>query len=103
MIPGAWFKRLDEVPTIAGDHDEAGSGQDEFYLVTSGRARLTLAGEEHVAPADTAVAVTDPAVRRAAVADEAGTTIVAIGGRRTGAFASSWQGAHFEGVPTVEH
>ena len=42
----------------------------------AGRARFTLAGEDHDAPAGTAVFIRDPAVRRGAVAGEAGTTVL---------------------------
>jgi len=58
----------------------------------SGRATFTVAGQTIDAPAGTFVAVHDPAVRRAAVAVAAGTTALAIGGRRGAAFEiSSWE------------
>ena len=51
-----------------------------------------------VAP-QTVVAVPDPAVRRSAVALERGTAVLALGGQRRDAFASSWDARHFESVP----
>jgi hypothetical protein len=68
-------------------HDELGSGaghHEELYLVQSGHATFTIDGEEVDAPAGTLVFVPDPEARRSAVAVEAGTTLLVIGGR-TGA------------------
>ena len=88
--------------SLIGDHDEAESEQEELYLVTAGSARFTIAGKETVVPSGSVVAITDPAVRRKAVAVEPGTTVVVVGGRRAPGFDSSWQGEHFEGVLTAE-
>jgi tetratricopeptide (TPR) repeat protein len=49
------------------------------YLVLRGHATFTLDGEELDAPAGTLVFVRDPAVRRGAIAVEAGTTVLAVG------------------------
>jgi len=87
---------------LIGDHDEAESEQEELYLVTAGSARFTIDGQETVVPAGSVVAITDPAVRRTAVADEPGTTLVVVGGRRAPQFESSWQREHFTTVPTAE-
>jgi hypothetical protein len=76
-------------------HDELGSGaghHEELYVVVSGRALFTVEGEEVDAPAGTLVFLDDPAERRAAVAREPGTTVLAIGGVRDRAFAvSPWE------------
>lgn len=85
--------------SLVGDHDESESGQEELYLVTAGAARFTIDREEHVVPSVGIVAVPDPAVQRSAIAEEPGTTVVVVGGRRAGRFESSWQPEHFEGVP----
>jgi len=64
-------------------HDETGSGaggHEELYLVLRGRARFSLDGEQHDAPAGTLVFAADPAVRRAARAQEDGTLVLAVGG-----------------------
>ena len=86
---------------LVGEHDEAGSGQEELYLVTAGRARLTLEGEELVAGPGTIVAVSDPGVRRSATALEAGTTLFAVG-CRPGCFESTWRPEHYAGLPTAQ-
>jgi hypothetical protein len=66
---------------ILNEHDEADAQDrsEELYLVQSGRAAFELDGERVDAPAGTFVFV-PPGVKRTAFAEEAGTTIVAIGG-----------------------
>jgi tetratricopeptide (TPR) repeat protein len=66
---------------IINEHDEADDSdlQEELYLVQRGRATFELDGERIDAPAGTLV-LARPGVKRTAFADEAGTTIVAIGG-----------------------
>jgi tetratricopeptide (TPR) repeat protein len=66
---------------IINEHDESddADSQEELYLVQQGRARFELDGEHVDAPAGTFVFVR-PAVKRTAFAEEAGTTIVAVGG-----------------------
>jgi hypothetical protein len=88
--------------TLADEHDEKRSRHEELYYVTAGRARFTLDGEEQEAAAGTVVAVPDPAVKRAAVALEPGTTLVAIGARRQDRFRSTWGARHFKKVPRAE-
>lgn len=68
---------------VAGDrvlyeHDEADDGSEELYLVVRGRAVFELDGERRDAPAGTLVFVR-PEVKRTAFAEEAGTTILAVG------------------------
>jgi tetratricopeptide (TPR) repeat protein len=81
--------------TVIEDHDELGPGagrHEELYVVLSGRARFTLDGEEADAPAGTLVFVRDPAVRRGAVAEEPGTTVLVVGGTPGEAFEPSpWE------------
>jgi hypothetical protein len=47
------------------------------------------------------VAVRDPRVVRSAVALEAETTLLVLGGRPTDGFESTWLSSHFEGVPRL--
>lgn len=64
-------------------HDETGvgaGGHEELYLVVSGRATFTAAGEESDAPAGTMLLV-DRETRRGAVAAEPNTTVLVIGGK----------------------
>ena len=66
---------------ILNEHDEADTndGSEELYLVQSGTAVFELDGERVEAPAGTFV-FAPPGVKRTAFAEEAGTTIVAVGG-----------------------
>ena len=61
-------------------HTEAQLGHEEVYAVVSGHAVFTVGGEEVDAPAGTLVFLDDPAEERFAIAREAGTTVLAIGG-----------------------
>lgn len=64
---------------IVNEHDEADDGQEELYLVLRGHAVFELDGERRDAPAGTLV-LARPGVKRTAFAEEAGTTIIAMGG-----------------------
>ena len=63
---------------ILNEHDEADESE-ELYVVQQGRATFELDGERVDAPAGTLV-FARPGVKRTAFAEEAETTIVAIGG-----------------------
>jgi hypothetical protein len=64
---------------IINEHDEEGDAE-ELYLVHRGRATFELDGERVDAPTGTLV-FARPGVKRTAFAEEAGTTIVALGGK----------------------
>src|SRR5947209_2519511 len=66
---------------LVGEHDEAGSGHEELYVVLSGAARFTVDGEERDVTAGTVVLVREPASRRKAVATSPGTTVVSVVGK----------------------
>jgi mannose-6-phosphate isomerase-like protein (cupin superfamily) len=70
---------------VVEDHSEAegGRGHEEVYIVLRGRASFTLDGEELDAPAGTFVLVSDPNVHRRAVAAQADTAVLALGGLPT--------------------
>ncbi len=80
---------------IVGEHDEvehSGTKHEELYYVSKGSATFTVDGETIEAPAGTFVYVPDPASIRSAVAHEAGTTILCLGGTPGEAFAvSPWE------------
>jgi hypothetical protein len=80
---------------VIEEHDELGDGagrHEELYLVARGHAVFTVAGDEVDAPQGTLVFVGDPAVRRGAVAKEAGTTVLVMGGPVGQAFQPSpWE------------
>lgn len=69
---------------IINEHSEEGE-QEELYVVTEGRARFELDGESRDAPTGTYVFV-EPGVKRTAFAEEAPTTVLAIGGTRGQAY-----------------
>jgi len=78
---------------IINEHDEAEEHdrQDELYVVHSGRARFEVNGENVDAPAGTFVFV-KPGVKRTAFAEEAGTTVIAVGAVAGKAYeASGWE------------
>jgi tetratricopeptide (TPR) repeat protein len=77
---------------IINDHDEVDTGHEELYVVVDGRATFTVDGEAIDAPSGTAVFVRDPAARRAAVADQPNTTVLAVGAQPGVPFeASDWE------------
>jgi len=83
-----------EPDVIVEEHDEThgDGGQEELYVVVAGRATFTVAGETFDAPTGTLVFVGDPAVRRGAVAEEPGTTLLCVGGRPGQPFRiSTWE------------
>jgi quercetin dioxygenase-like cupin family protein len=77
---------------VVEDHTESQYEHEELYIVVQGRATFTLDGDEVDAPAGTLVHLPDPAVRRAAVAVDPGTTVLALGAKRGEAFQPSpWE------------
>jgi tetratricopeptide (TPR) repeat protein len=85
------------------EHDELGAGagrHEELYVVLTGRAGFTVAGEEVDAPAGMLVFVRDPATRRAAVAREPDTTVLVVGGTAGKAFEPSPWEAWLEALPS---
>jgi len=66
---------------IINEHDESNGPdpQEELYLVLQGRARFELDGEQVDAPVGTLV-FARPGVKRTAFAEEAGTTLLVLGG-----------------------
>ena len=61
------------------EHEED-EGSEELYVVLRGRARFEIGGESVDAPAGTLVFV-EPLTNRTAFAEEAGTTVLAIGNK----------------------
>jgi tetratricopeptide (TPR) repeat protein len=89
------YSALEAGGHVIEEHDELGAGaggHEELYYVVAGRATFNLNGEEIDAPTGTLVFVSDPAVRRGAVAQDAGTTVLVAGGVPGKAFESSpWE------------
>jgi len=74
---------------VIEEHVES-PGQEELYLVVSGRVKFTLGDEELTAPAGTAVFVSSPELRRRGDALEDDTVVLAIGG---------WPGQAYHSLP----
>src|SRR5262245_32066761 len=66
--------------TVIQEHDES-SGHQELYVVVSGRVQFTVDGDEIDGPAGTLVFVRDHELKRAAIAVEPGSTVLAIGAK----------------------
>ncbi len=75
------YTATDAGQDVVEEHTEESNGHEELYVVLAGHARFTLDGEEVDAPSGTLVFLRDPAVRRAAVALEAPTTVLALGAK----------------------
>jgi len=77
------------VGEAVGDHviepHREPEGTEELYVVVRGLARFTVGEEAHEAPAGTLVHV-PPGMFREATAQEAGTTVLAMGGKEGEAF-----------------
>jgi mannose-6-phosphate isomerase-like protein (cupin superfamily) len=77
---------------VVEEHTESALGHEEVYVVLSGRATFTLDDTTLDAPTGTVVFIREPGVRRRARADEAGTTVLAIGAPRGEAYEPSlWE------------
>jgi tetratricopeptide (TPR) repeat protein len=88
---------------VVEEHTERTLGHEEVYVVVAGRATFRLGEETIDAPAGTLVVIRDPETRRHAVAADAGTTVLAVGGKPGAHDASAWEwsfaayGYHLEG------
>jgi quercetin dioxygenase-like cupin family protein len=76
---------------VVEEHTELQLGHEEIYVVLSGHATFTVDGEEVDAPAGTLVYLDDVAQKRHAVANEAGTTVLAVGGMPGVHEPSAWE------------
>jgi hypothetical protein len=65
---------------VVEEHTEEQLGHEEIYFVHAGHAVFTVDGEEVDAPAGTLVYLDDVSQRRHAIAKEAGTTVIDVGG-----------------------
>jgi tetratricopeptide (TPR) repeat protein len=66
---------------VIEDHDERKSDHEELYVVVRGSATFTVGGTDVDAPAGTIVFVSDPTLRRKAVAREAETLVLTVGAK----------------------
>jgi hypothetical protein len=84
--------------TLVEEHDEHVSGQQELYIVIEGGAIFELDSEQARLEKGTALAVTDPSVRRSARALTPGTALLIIGAGDQ-PFRSTWNPTHFSDIP----
>ncbi len=77
-------------------HQEGDTGHEELYMVLSGHATFTVAGEEIDAPTGMCVYVSDPTAERSAVVTAPDTVVLSLGGWPGKAFEpSEWELASF--------
>jgi quercetin dioxygenase-like cupin family protein len=76
---------------VVEEHTEEQLGHEEIYAVIAGHATFTVDGEEIDAPAGTLVYLDDVAQKRHAIANEPGTTVLAIGGVPGKHEVSAWE------------
>ena len=79
-------------------HTEEESGQEELYIVLSGRGTFTVGGDEVDAPAGTVVHIPDPKAERVCIAKEEGTVVLSVGSTVGTAYEpSGWDTHYLEG------
>jgi len=77
---------------VVEEHTESSLRHEEMYMVVRGRARFTLGEKEVEAPAGTIVFISDPDLKRVAVSEAEGTTVLAVGAKPGEAFTpSAWE------------
>ena len=74
---------------VVEEHVES-PGQEEMYVVVTGRIRMTIGDADVEVPAGSVVFVPDPETRRGAVALEDDTIVIAVGG---------WPGRAYHSLP----
>ena len=87
---------------VIEEHDETSGGaggHEEVYVVIAGRATFTLDGEQLAAPAGTLVHISDPKVKRHAIAEEDGTLVLAIGAEPGVPYEPSAWESYFAAMP----
>jgi tetratricopeptide (TPR) repeat protein len=93
------YSALEVGGQIVESHTEDQLGHEEIYLVLRGRARFTVDGNEHELAAGQLVFVSDPQLRRGAIALEEETVVLALGGKPGEPHVvSAWE-AMFAAVP----
>ena len=70
--------------SVVTEHSEEQSGAPELYVVISGHAAFTVAGEDVDAPAGTLLWIEDPQATRTATATADGTVVLTIGAAAPG-------------------
>jgi tetratricopeptide (TPR) repeat protein len=91
---------------VVEEHDElspsGAGGHEEVYVVVRGRARFTVDGETVDAPVGPIVFIRDPALKRVAIAEEADTAVLAVGGEPGSAYRISPWEWNFVAMPLLK-
>jgi len=82
---------------LLSEHDQVLTGHEELWIVVQGAARCMLNNQTLTAPAGTLIHISDPGVRRAAVASEPETIILTV----EGAPGASYQPPAWEHLPEL--
>jgi quercetin dioxygenase-like cupin family protein len=86
---------------VIEEHTERQLKHEEIYLVLRGRAKFTIDGDEHELGPGQLVFVRDPELRRGAIALDADTAVLALGGKPGEPHqVSAWE-AMFAAVPAA--
>jgi quercetin dioxygenase-like cupin family protein len=86
---------------VIEEHTEKRLEHEEIYLVLRGRAKFTVDGNEHELGPGQLVFIRDPALRRGAVALDADTVVLALGGKPGVPHQVSGWEAMFAAVPAA--
>jgi tetratricopeptide (TPR) repeat protein len=87
---------------VVEEHTESRLGHEEIYFVLRGRARFTIDANDHELGPGQFVFVRDPVLKRGAVALDADTTVLALGGKPGSPHViSAWE-AIFAAVPAAQ-
>jgi uncharacterized cupin superfamily protein len=95
------YTAADAGDEVVEEHTEEQLGHEEIYVVISGHATFTVDGKEVDAPAGTLVYLDDVSQTRHAVAQQAGTTVLAIGGVPGTHEPSAWE-YFFPALPLMQ-
>jgi tetratricopeptide (TPR) repeat protein len=87
---------------IVEEHSESTLGHQEIYVVLRGRALFTVDGDEHELGPGRLVAITDPSLRRGAVALDEDTVVLALGGKPGAPHRTSAWEAMFAAHPATQ-
>jgi hypothetical protein len=86
---------------VVEEHTENRLGHEELYLVLRGRVRFTVDGNEHELGPGQLVHISDPSLRRSAVALSDDAAVLAVGGKPGAAHeVSAWEYT-FSAVPHI--
>ncbi len=90
---------------VIEEHDElngGAGGHQELYVVLRGHATFMIDGKAVDAPSGTLIAITDPALKRAAVAEDDDTLVLAVGAEPGAPYTPSAWEWYFGAMPLLK-